>query len=244
MEVSLKIRSVLRSIWYILCFYLAASTHQERAVWLEGETLTLAVTLSEQVSVYSRRIQWEWLKDGVPLNISDNVMQRVENQDDAFVIELEMVGVVESDSGSYQCRIYSTLGEKTVTFEPIMIVGIDVSSIGHPTNSSALAIGMNLDLTCQVTFRSRRPLPPVSVWSTWTKEGFPLVSSQAHIAVSATERVNGSSLLSPTYHTTLSFAPLMQGDGGRYLCSASCSLADGTEVEVNHSRTLLVDSES
>lgn len=213
-------------------------------MWLEGETLILRLNFSEPIFDHSRRVQWAWHKDGIPLTHSGRTQFRIRDQNDSFSIELHLSDLTLSDSGSYQCNVSSTLGSQTLTFDPIMVLGVDMTSMGHPTNSS-LFIGLNFDLTCEVTLRSNIPLPLdllERVESTWTRDGLPLVSSLSrHISVSATKRVMNASIF-PTLSTNVSFSPLMQGDGGEYVCLLTCPLPGGMDLIVNYSRTLLIDS--
>ena len=105
--------------------------YQERTSWLVEETVLLRVILNEPLADHSRRLQWEWLKDGLAVNRSSDhqrARQLAENRDDSFVVELELSGAAESDSGSYQCLLSSPLGAETVTFDPIIVLGADSTS--------------------------------------------------------------------------------------------------------------------
>lgn len=235
--------------------YIVLSSYLERSIWGEGETVTLQVRVTPAVTSPWNRLQWQWLKDGVPINRTDQPRLTFTDRTDgnSFLIQLKVGDALDSDTGVYSCRVLSTLGTRTISFNLITILGIRVTSIGYPTDANFF-VGLELDLTCQVSLSRNVPqnmissmedgIPQdvlISVEAEWSRQGGLVLGSQNHMSVSDTTRFNRSV---PTYRSTISFSPLMAGDGGDYVCTATCQLSSGLELMVNHSRTLLVDSKS
>lgn len=128
-----------------------------------------------------------------------------------------------------------------VTFDPMTIYGITVSSIAHPNNSGFYP-GLNLDLTCSVSVSSDTPdrSQLSSVTAVWTRSGDSPVVSHDHVTTTDTVQVEGSV---GSYQSNMSFSPLALQDGGDYDCTVTCELDSGEALCLVHSRTLLFDSE-
>ena len=216
----------------------------ERLVWLVGEMLTLQVRVRwTSIHTPSRRLNWEWTKDGAPVSAGSRVISTSRRQEDIFTIELEMSEAIESDSGAYACRVSSSLGSKVVTFDPLNVYGFYVNSYSYPTDSGLFA-GMNLHFTCVVTaspglYQSHLD----GVEAVWTRGGGEAVGSRdSHLMVSGTA-MRDDTFPAAVYESNVTFSPLMEGDEGEYVCTATCYLSNGYRVVTNHTRTLLFDSE-
>lgn len=193
-------------------------------------------------SELSRLLQWEWLKNGNSFSNSDQerLTFGANVEGGVLVINMQISGALENDSAAYSCRVVGGLGQQHIaSFAPVSVLGVDVRSVGYPTNSSFF-VGLELDLSCQVSLShgfSRELLAGIEV--SWTRQGASLDESHDHISLSSTVQPNSSV---SNYHRNISFLPLVQGDGGTYVCTATCRLRNGLDFAVNHSRTLLVDS--
>ena len=214
----------------------------ERSVWLEGETITFQVRVSPVSD--SSELQWQWLQDGRPVSTSGTRVtsssQAVDQ--DAFLIELRVEDARETDSGLYSCEVSNPLGRRVVEFgSSVGVLGLRVTSVGSPANTSSLAAGTDLDLTCLASLSPHFPpglLAGVQVM--WSKPGASLEQPRHRLTSSST-------LSATTYSSTLSISPLTSEDGGMYVCSVTSQPLDdggGQDLVVNYTRTLLIDSES
>lgn len=216
----------------------------ERSVWLVGEVLTLQVRLAwTSVHTPSRRLHWEWTKDGSVVSAGSRVTSTSRLRGNVFTMELIVEEAIESDSGVYSCRVSTSLGAKVVNFDPLNVFGFYVSSVGYPADSGFFA-GLNLDLACEVSVSPGLYQNHLhSVEAVWMREGGVAVGSQGgHLTVSETVmRVDVSPAV--VYQSNITFSPLMEGDEGQYMCTATCHLSNGVQVLTNHTRTLSFDSE-
>ena len=153
------------------------------------------------------------------------------------MIRLRISDALESDSGVYSFHVSSSLTTHIAQFEFVMVLGVAVTSIGHPTNSSFF-IGLELELSCLVSLSSSFPPEILSdVEVVWNRDdGSMDLESAQHISVSDTMSVNGS------YVSVMSFSPLGEGDGGEYVCSVCFLLNSDLSLVKNYTRTLRVDS--
>lgn len=216
----------------------------ERALWLAGETLTLQVRMGwNSTQDPETRLRWEWTKNGslVSSDSASGVMITTARRAGEFLIELEVGGASESDSGVYACKVSSSLGSNVVHFEPLTVFTFAVSSEGHPTDS--MFGGLDLDLSCRVSVSP--DLHRVEL--VWMRLGGVALELLDHLTVSDVMRVDSPGVgVSPVavYQSNVSFTPLMAGDEGEYVCKVTCHLGNGVQVVTNHTRALLFDSES
>ena len=205
---------------------------------LEGETLSLQVRISNATPI----LQVQWLKDGLNIANSSSRVSTSETLTDrnGLLLELQVRDTHESDSGSYACEVSTALTTGRIEFDPITVLGVEISSIGYPTNYSFF-VGLMLDLTCIVTLTSHGS--PQNIFPNlemrWRKNGRNLPD---HVSISDTVRMNSLLL---TYTSNISFAPLTRGDEGDYVCSVTRGgLPSDHGWMLSHTRTVILDSES
>ena len=217
--------------------------HLERNVWLEGETVHLQAT----VTGYNTNLQehpphWVWLKDDVILSNSSRIILATHHlNENTMILELELENATLSDSGTYSCEFSSSLNVHRETFGVIAVLGVEINNLGYPANDSYFAGLDHLDMVCQVSLSHSPPSSTlIGIEAVWSKDGSVLTSSGGHISVSETVRVDASL---PIYQSNVSFTPLMERDGGIYVCSVIFHPAIGQDFLVNHTRAVVVDSE-
>ena len=214
------------------------SVYLEKYAWLVGDTLVFQVQLANSDPVQTFQLQWTRDNSPVPEGSRFNSMTRTDG--DLFVIELRVGVAVVGDSGVYQCHITTPMGVQVVTFDPVTIYGVTVTSTTHP-NDLGLYPGLNLDLTCSVSISSDTDRSQLSnMTAMWMRSGDPLVGSHDRITTTGTVEV-GDSMRS--YLSNVSFSPLQLQDEGAYVCTVTSRLNSGDELVLNHSTTLLFDCE-
>ncbi|KAJ1074876.1 hypothetical protein K5549_020565, partial [Capra hircus] len=98
-----------------------------------------------------------WLKDGVPVKVSDNI--RIE----AGGKKLEITSALEVDRGQYICVATSVAGEKEIKYEVDVLVPPAIEG-GDETSYFIVMVNNLLELDCQVTGS-----PPPTIM--WLKDG-------------------------------------------------------------------------
>ncbi|KAI4563342.1 hypothetical protein MJT46_010951, partial [Ovis ammon polii x Ovis aries] len=98
-----------------------------------------------------------WLKDGVPVKVSDNI--RIE----AGGKKLEITSALEVDRGQYICVAMSVAGEKEIKYEVDVLVPPAIEG-GDETSYFIVMVNNLLELDCQVTGS-----PPPTIM--WLKDG-------------------------------------------------------------------------
>uniref|UniRef100_A0AC11BQX3 Hemicentin 1 n=1 Tax=Ovis aries TaxID=9940 RepID=A0AC11BQX3_SHEEP len=98
-----------------------------------------------------------WLKDGVPVKVSDNI--RIE----AGGKKLEITSALEVDRGQYICVATSVAGEKEIKYEVDVLVPPAIEG-GDETSYFIVTVNNLLELDCQVTGS-----PPPTIM--WLKDG-------------------------------------------------------------------------
>lgn len=93
-------------------------------MWLVGETVTLQVNVSAVTSASQlQQLTWRWLKDGATIPFTNHTTVRNRTEDGGvLVLELQISGAAEDDSGLYSCEISSPFSSHSAMFERVMVV--------------------------------------------------------------------------------------------------------------------------
>lgn len=155
---------------------------------------------------------------------------------------MEIADAVHTDSGNYSCNLASIVGMREVAFAPVAVLGISMSSSVYP---NVLVPGSEAHVVCRTALSH---VPSVGVYinmeAMWGQDD--IGTLKEHMRTSEAQLLESSSSSSSRiYGSNLTFAPLMGGDGGSYMCSVRCMFnSEGVWLVRNHTRSLVVDSKS
>ena len=220
-----------------------ASTISYDTVYSEGSMISLQVHISTSSSA-TPAFNYTWKRDDrtIPQTFKYSIKQN-SLPGGASIITLEVSDARSTDSGVYSCELSNILSSAVVIFDYVGVATLAVSSSVYISTHLTLMVGSTASLRCEATFTN---VPSwyvdLDVTVSWRRPDD--LSLGQNVILSNSTEIISIETSRRTYGKSLTFKPVMKGDGGRYLCLVMYRLSARSEVkQYSHESSIDIDSE-